>query len=199
MDLAAEAGHRGVGSMIFTYIAIGICILYCVWHYQTFNVLINYRNAIDQSWSNVEVELKRRLDLIDNLVQVVKGYSQHEAQTLEHVTKARVMQQSTQTAEGANTTEPQIKEMLGKIMAVVEAYPDIKADGQFLNLQHELTNTEDRVAIRRNAYNQTVSRYEIMRSSFPASVVASVHGFSERRFFDAHDEEIHAAPEVAFR
>ena len=179
--------------MLFTYAVILLAFATIGWYLVTYNALTNARNAVDQAWSNVEVELKRRLDLIDNLVQVVKGYSAHEASTLERTVQLRA---STTNATQAATAEPQIKQSLGQIVALAESYPDLKANQQFLSLQTELANTENRIAERRHAYNQNVSRYRLQQQEFPANLVAQAHTFAPKDFFDAPDEEIQQVPEV---
>lgn len=178
-------------------IAVTILFLaWLLWHYLTYNSLVTARNAIDQSWSNTEVELKRRLDLIVNLVEVVKGYAQHEGDTLMSVVKARGP--STTNAALATQAVPFLKDTFGKIFAIAEQYPDLKANDQFLNLQRELTNTENRIAERRHAYNQNVAFYENLRLAFPNSVVANIHDFAPRALFDAPDNLIREAVPVKF-
>lgn len=178
--------------MFLTYGVLILAVATLGWYLVTFNSLTNARNAVDQAWSNVEVELKRRFDLIDNLVQVVKGYSKHEADTLERTVQLR---SSATSAAQAASAEPQIKQSLGQIVAIAESYPDLKANEQFLNLQTELSNTENRVADRRHAYNQNVSKYRLLQQEFPASFIAQAHSFAPRDFFDAPDE-VQNVPQV---
>jgi LemA protein len=185
--------------MIFTYITLTAMLLYVLWHYQAYNRLINALNAIEQTWSNIEVELKRRLDLIDNLVQVVKGYSRHEAETLENTVKARAKNVNMHSAAEASQAEPEIKSLLGNVLAIAEDYPDLKASEQFLTLQNELTNTENRIAERRSFYNRAVSLYTNLRLTFPVSVVANLHQFTQRNFFDLPDEQARLNPVVSFK
>ena len=182
--------------MFLTWTVLGAGVVAVLWYFATYNRLVNSRYAVDQSWSNIEVELKRRLDLIENLVQVVRGYASHEADTLINVTSLRTARESATSATDANSVEAGIKSSLGKIMAIVESYPQLRADGQFLNLQTELATTENRIAERRNGYNQSVSMYRNLLQMFPSSIVAGVQGFEERAFFDAPDEEINKVPEV---
>ena len=178
--------------MFLTYAVLLVTLTVVGWYLFTFNALTNGRNAVDQAWSNVEVELKRRFDLIDNLVQVVKGYAAHEVSTLERTVQMRA---SATSASQAASAEPQIKQSLGQIVAIAESYPDLKANQQFLSLQSELANTENRIAERRHAYNQNVSRYRLQQQEFPASLIARAHAFAPKDFFDAPDE-VQNVPEV---
>ena len=175
-------------------VILGLAIL--LWHYLTYNSLISGRNAIAQSWSNTEVELKRRLDLIGSLVEVVKGYSKHEAETLLSAVAARGPAALTANASAASSSDNLIKQTLGGIFALAESYPELKANNQFLQLQHELTNTENRIAERRHAYNQNVSWYENIRLSFPNNLVAWVHQFPHSSLFDVSDVNINSAVSV---
>jgi LemA protein len=185
--------------MIFTYITIALIVVYIAWHYQSYNRLINALNASDQTWSNIEVELKRRLDLIDNLLQVVKAYSSHESETLAKVLHARAESANLKNAAAANKVEPEIKSLLGNVLAIAESYPDLKASEQFLNLQKELTNTENRIAERRNFYNQAISLYTNLRLSFPSSIIANLHSFLEKSFFDLPDQQASMPVGVKFK
>ncbi len=186
------------GNMIATFGVIIVFAVFLLWYLLSFNALISARNATEQSWSNVEVELKRRFELIQNLVEVVKGYAQHERSTLEKVTALR-QQGTTQISDAAGATgiEQQTRSSLQQLMVLAEAYPELKADSQFRNLHTELTETENRIATRRNAYNETVNIYLNLCQSFPSSFVATLHAFSEKPFFDAPDELATAAPQVS--
>lgn len=184
--------------MYLTGAVIGVGIVYLLWHYLTFNSLINARIATEHSWSNIEVELKRRIDLIDNLVQVVKGYAVYEATTLEETVRARRLSAATGEATLANETQPFVQQTLGKIFGLAESYPELKANNQFLNLQQELTTTENRIAERRLAYNQTVSGYNNRCLSFPQSFIASLHECALKSFFDLPNESEAGAPKVQF-
>lgn len=181
-----------------TGIAILLVLAYVAWHYTTYNGFVNARTGVEQSWSNVEVELKRRLDLIDNLVAVVKGYAAHEASTLEATVKARTPISMTGGALQATQSIPVLKDVIGKIFGLAEAYPDLKAAPQFLSLQEELVTTENRIAERRHAYNQTVSRYQNLKQAFPSSIVGSLHDFPNKEFFDAPDNIINEVTTVKF-
>ena len=161
-----------------------------------FNRLVAARNAVDQAWSNIEVELKRRFDLIQNLVETVKGYARHEQETFRQVTELRTRAAPFATAAAANALQPELHRAIAKIMVLVEDYPELRADENFRKLHTELTETENRIAQRRHAYNQTVNLYRNACETIPTNIVASMHGFDQRAFFDAPDELAQAAPEV---
>lgn len=178
-------------------ILISVAVLTIVYAIATYNFLIRLRNHIADAWSNVDTELKRRYDLIPNLVSAIKGYTAHERDTLEQVIKLRnaciADQGSTSHQEG---TEKQLVAAIQKMLAVVEAYPDLKADDNFMQLQNELVNTEDRIQAARRFYNGNVRDYENRRQSFPGNIVANVFGFQAKDFFNV-DPAVRAAPSIA--
>ncbi len=167
-------------------IIIGLVILY--WYYLTFNALISARTGVDQAWSNVEVQLKRRFDLIANLVSVAKGYASHEKSTLLETIQARTKGIDSSRAEKANQALPELNNSVFQLMAIAESYPDLKASEQFLTLQTELSDTENLIAERRHAYNQSVSLYQNLQLIFPSNLASMLGGFEKRIFFDAPDE-----------
>lgn len=181
-------------------IATGICIVlwlaFYLWYYLSYNHLIALKNTVTQAWAHVDVELQRRFDLIGNLVQVVKGYARHEADTLLQTVQARNAAAASATgvdpATSANRHNQQDAALLGQVMLLVERYPDLKADQQFKTLQQQLVDTENRIANRRSAYNECVSRYEIYRHTFPALLVAWAGHFDTRVFFDADEASAQA-------
>ena len=146
------------------------------------------KNTIGQSWAHIDVELQRRYDLISRLVEVVKGYARHEGETLAQTTRAR----SGISVEDANTSVRQDADLLGRIMMVVERYPELKANEQFAELQLALVETEDRIARRRSAYNECVSRYEIYRQTFPFVIVVWAGHYAPVTFFDADEQAANA-------
>lgn len=184
--------------MIYTYSILIAGALYFGWYLATYNVLASFRNAVDQTWSNIEVELNRRFDLIGNLVSVVKGYANYEKETLSEIIAAR---SGTATKTYSVAEALQLQNELGravtKLFALAESYPDLKADQQFLKLQLELTETENRIATRRTAYNATVNLYLNKKMEFPSSIIASAHSFPEKAYFDMPDELPTTAPKVA--
>ena len=157
-----------------------------------FNGLVRSRNRVDNAWSQIDVQLKRRYDLIPNLVETVKGYAAHERQTLEAVTSARAnalnAQQSGNVAQQAQA-ENALSGALKSLFAVSEAYPDLKANQNFLQLQEELTSTEDRIAYARQFYNDSVLNYNNAIQTFPRSVLAGMFNFDKREFFEGAPEE----------
>jgi len=157
-----------------------------------YNSLIRSRNRVDNAWSQIDVQLKRRYDLIPNLVETVKGYAAHERQTLEAVTQARNnalnAQQGGNVAQQAQA-ENVLSGALKSLFAVAEAYPDLKANQNFLQLQEELTSTEDRIAYARQFYNDSVLNYNNAIQTFPRSLLAGMFNFEKREFFEGAPEE----------
>ncbi len=182
--------------MPFTIAALVFCAALVGWYLWNFNALVQARNAVDQAWSNIEVELKRRLDLIGSLVETARGYAQHESQTFRDVAELRGRAQSFGTAADANAAQGELARAVRGIMVLAENYPQLRADQAFLKLQGELAETENRIATRRLAYNQTVNLYQNLCQTIPTNLVAGIHDFPPRDFFDAPDELAQQAPEV---
>jgi len=158
-----------------------------------FNRMIRLRNHTRSSWSDVDVALKRRAELVPNLVETVKGYATHEQQTIEQVTKARAESEAAHNVPAQGQAEGELSTALRRLMAVAENYPDLKASNNFLELQKQLATTEDRIAITRQVYNDTVQTYENAREQFPSSLVASLFAFKEVEFFrpdDSSDRDV---------
>lgn len=187
---------REDGRMIFTSIVCVVGAGYFLWYFQTFNALTALKNAVDQTWSNIEVELQRRFDLIGNLVSVVKAYGDYEKGTYLDVVAARAGKNQPVSVEEAVKMQQQIGAAVSKLFVLAEAYPNLKADQQYLKLQTELAETENRIAERRTAYNNTVNLYLNKRLEFPSSIIASAHKFADRIYFDLPDEKAAQAPEV---
>src|SRR3954452_6976 len=152
-----------------------------------YNGLVGLRNRVDNAWAQIDVQLKRRYDLIPNLVETVKGYAAHERQTLEAVIQARNMAMSAQGPAEQAQAENMITGALKSIFALSEAYPDLKANQSFLSLQEELTGTEGRIAYARQFYNDTVQRYNTKIQTFPTVVLAGMFHFTQREYFEAED------------
>jgi len=184
--------------MYLTLISAIFCTIVVSWYLLTFNVLVKARNSVDQAWSHIEVELKRRFDLIQNLVEVAKGYAQHERGTFESVASLRTQARAFGNAAAANQAQPELARTIGRIMVLAENYPQLRADQSFLNLQRELSETENRIAERRHAYNQTVNLYLNLLRSVPSNVVANLQEMPLREFFDAPDAEVAQPPAVKF-
>jgi LemA protein len=169
-------------------IIVGILILLILLGIATYNGMVRARNMVDQAWSGIDVQLKRRHDLIPNLVETVKGYAAHERETFQAVTDARAnaMQASGPAAAGA--AEGILSQALGRLFAVAEAYPQLRATENFQQLQAELTNTEDQIAAARRIYNGNVQSYNTKIQVFPNSLLAGVGGFTVREFFEITDQ-----------
>ena len=177
--------------MIWVIVLIVILVVLALIVVGLYNRLVRYRNRVDNAWAQVEVQLKRRWDLIPNLVETVKGYAAHERGTLEAVTEARAnainAQQSGTVGEQAQA-ENVLSGALKSLFAVAEAYPDLKANQNFLNLQEELTATEDRIAYSRQFFNDSVLSYNNAIQTFPRNLLAGMFNFEKRDFFDAEPE-----------
>lgn len=169
-----------------------------LWAIYQYNVLVKIRNVVQESWRQIDVELQRRHDLIPNLVETVKGYAKHENTTFEEVTKAR----SQAAAPGASPAEQAVHEniltqALGKLFAVAEAYPELKANANFMHLQGELTNTEDRLASSRRIYNANVRTINVKVETFPVMIIAAMFGFHREEYFEV-DDVVRDTPTVRF-
>ena len=175
----------------------GVVVIGLLWFVVVYNRFVSIRQHLKESWADVDVELKRRYELIPNLVRTVKGYASHERDVFDAITKARA-------AAIANTGDParqsgdeqRLVGRLGKLFVVAEAYPDLKADRNFLDLQEELSNTEDRIAASRRFYNGNVRELNTLRESFPSSIVASIAKVEAAGFFEVSDHAERVAPKV---
>jgi LemA protein len=183
-----------VWAIIIIVAIIVIAILVFVVQY---NGLVRLRNRIDNAWSQIDVQLQRRHDLIPNLVETVKGYAAHERETLERVVQARNQAVSAQGPAAQGQAENVLTGALRQLFAVAEAYPDLKANQNFLNLQEELTSSEDRVAYARQFYNDTVLKYNNKIQTIPSNVIAGMFNFQEREYFEG-EEEARSVPRVQF-
>jgi LemA protein len=175
--------------MTWLWIVLGIvafAVLALVWIY---NRLVILRTRVDNGWSQIDVQLRRRVDLIPNLVETVKGYATHERELFEHVTEARARSIEASGVPDQANAENQVTAGLRQLLAVVENYPDLKANENFLALQEELVGTESKIAYARQFYNDTVTKLNTLIQSFPASLVARPFGFEERPFFEIDDPE----------
>ena len=181
--------------IIITIVVIVVLVLIFV---SIYNGLVKLRNRVDNAWSQIDVQLKRRHDLIPNLVETVKGYAKHEAETLEKVVQARNMaMNATGVAETAQA-ENVLTGALKSLFALSEAYPDLKANTNFLELQEELTSTEDRVAYSRQFFNDTVLKYNNKIQTIPSNIVAGMFNFKAREFFEVEEPEARQTPKVQF-
>ncbi len=194
--MAMGAGLIGIvilGVVVVAVVAIGL------WVMGVYNGLIGARNEMKNSWSQIEVQLNRRGDLIPNLVETVKGYAKHESGTLEAVIKAR--QQAVNVSGDIQErikAENALTQTLRSLMAVAEAYPDLKANQNYLALQEELTSTENKIGFARQFYNDTVLGFNNRVEMFPGNLVAGMFQFTKGAFFEVEDEALRKAPKVSF-
>jgi len=186
--------------MIAVYIVIGIVVLVLLLFVFTYNSLVRLRNQTKNAWAQIDVQLKRRHDLIPNLVETVKGYMKFERETLEAVTNARnLAQKAIGSGVGAQSkAESELSGALSRLLAVVERYPDLKANQNFLALQEELTSTENRISFSRQYYNDSVLGYNNKIQMFPSNIVANMTGFSAGEFFEIIVAAEKEAPKVSF-
>ena len=186
--------------MIAVWIIIGIVVVLLFLFIAIYNGLVRRRNQVKNAWAQIDVQLKRRYDLIPNLMETVKGYMKHERETLEAVTKARNLAQNL-TSAGAGErgkAEGELSSALARLLAVVENYPDLKANQNFLALQEELTSTENKISFSRQYYNDSVLRYNNQTQMFPSNVIASITGFKASEFFEVTLAAEREAPKVSF-
>jgi LemA protein len=162
-----------------------------------YNRLVRLRNRTQNAWSQVDVQLRRRYDLIPNLVETVKGYASHERATFEEVTRARTAAQEARTVDEQASAENMLTAAIGRLFAVAEAYPELRASENFQQLQADLTDTEGKIAVSRQVYNDTVLTYNTAIQTIPANLVAGMLGFRARQFFETEDAT-REAPRVAF-
>ena len=163
-----------------------------------YNTLVRLRNAVKNAWSQIDVQLKRRHDLIPNLVETAKGYMKHERETFEQVTKARSRAMDAGTVGEKSKAETELSGALGQFMLVVENYPELKANENFLSLQEELTSTENKIAFSRQGYNDSVYFFNNKIQMFPSNIIANTFNFTAEEFFEIEDTAERAAPKVSF-
>jgi len=183
-----------VVAVIVIVVVVVLALLALVFLYNRF---VRLRNRVQNAWAQIEVQLKRRHDLIPNLVETVKGYAAHERGTFEAVTEARAAAQRAGTPGEAAQAEGILSQALGRLFAVAEAYPELQADENFRQLQSELAETENRIAVSRQVYNDTVLTYNNAIQTFPGVVISGPFGFTAREFFET-DEAERGAPRVDF-
>ena len=174
--------------MIVVIVVIALVVIVVLALILAYNGLVRQRNRIDNAWSQIDVQLKRRYDLIPNLVETVKGYAAHERQVFENVTQARANAINAQGPAQQGEAENVLSGALRSLFAVAEAYPELKANQNFLSLQEELTSTEDRVAYARQFYNDSVLSYNNKLQTFPRNVIAGMFSFEKREYFEGEPE-----------
>ncbi len=184
--------------MIAFLVFVLAILLLVVYPIAIYNALVRLRNQVKNAWSQIDVQLKRRHDLIPNLVETAKGYMVHERQTLEGVTEARSRAMSAQTVGEKSRAEGALSGAMGKFFLVVENYPDLKANQNFLALQEELTSTENKIAFARQNYNDQVLYFNNKIQMFPSNIIAGMMKFKEAEFFELEDQTEKAVPKVSF-
>ena len=186
--------------MTFLLVILGIIVLLAFIIIGLYNRLVALRQTCNQAWSDIEVQLKQRQDLVPQLVNTVKGYAAHEKETFEEVVRARQAAVSANSVEGQAAAEGMLSQALGKLFALAEAYPELKANQNFLQLQDELSDVENKIAAARRFYNNATQEYNTGREQFPAVLIAGPFGFEAREFFEAPEgrEALQEPVEVQF-
>ncbi len=184
--------------MIGVLIILGVVVAVVLWYFATYNRFVRLRQQVKNAWAQIDVQLKRRHDLIPNLVNTVKGYAAHERETLSAVTEARAKATSAKTPEEAIEAEGELTRALRQLMLVVENYPNLKADQHFLELMEELRTTENQIAFARQAYNDNVMIFNTAIKRIPDAIVASQMRLKEYPFWEIEEESDREVPEVKF-
>jgi len=181
--------------MLAVWILVAVVVVLVLWAVFTYNRLVTLRNRVENGWSQIDVQLRRRYDLIPNLIETVKGYAAHEREVFEHVTEARTRAMGATGVEDQANAENAITAGLGRLIAVAEAYPDLKANQNFLALQEELIGTESKIAYARQFYNDQVALLNTLIQKFPANVIAGLGHFEPKPFFEI-DEPVRGPVQV---
>jgi len=184
--------------MAIFWVLLLVVVAIAAWFILTYNGLITLRNRTDEAWSDIDVQLKRRYDLIPNLVNTVKGYATHESGVFQKVTEARSRAMGAQNPEAKAEAENALSNTLKSLFAVVEAYPELKANENFAKLQDELSDTENKIQASRRFYNGNVRDFNTKLQVFPTNMVGNVLGFKKYEFFEVANDSERAAPEVKF-
>ena len=184
--------------MLPMLILLGLIVAVVAWIVGIYNSLVGLRNQVKEAWAQVDVQLKRRFDLIPNLLETVKGYMSHERETLESVTRARAAVSGAGGIPERMQAESGLGAALGRLFAVSEGYPDLKASANFMQLQEELTSTENKISFARQFYNETVMRMNNKVQMFPSSIIAGMFNFGNETFFELEDEAQREVPKVDF-
>jgi LemA protein len=182
--------------VLWLWVLIGVLVLLALVAIYGYNRLVRLRNEVNTGWANIEVQLQRRTDLIPNLVEAVRGYAAHERAVFDEVTRARTALQQASTPGAAADANEGLTAAIGRLFAVAEAYPDLQASDNFLQLQNDLTDTEDKISAARRYYNATVMHFNTAVQSFPWLLLAKPLRFHEREFFSAQGDT--AVPQVSF-
>ena len=187
--------------MIIALVIIGIIAVVVIWLIATYNTLVKMRNRVKEAWADIDVQLKRRYNLIPNLIETVKGYAAHEKKVFTDVTEARSKAMQAEASGDVGKTLEAEKGLTGalkSLFAVAESYPDLKANQNFLDLQAQLTDTEDKIQAARRFYNGNVRDFNTKQETFPTNLIAGMFGFKKAEFFEVKEEEVRAVPKVSF-
>jgi len=184
-----------MGAFLVLVVILGIVLVFAVGIY---NGLVTLRNRADNAWAQVDVQLRRRYDLIPNLVETVKGYAKHERETFDSVTKARTQAMNATTVKDQGQAENMLAGTLKSLFAVAENYPELKANQNFLMLQEELAGTEGKIAYARQFYNDVVMKFNTKQQVFPSNIVASMFSFKEKEYFEIEEAEAKEPVKVQF-
>ena len=184
--------------MIAVFVVLGVIVLIGLWAMVTYNGLVREKNIVCEAWSGIDAQLKRRTDLIPNLVETVKGYATHERTTFDELTRLRTAGSAAATPADRAQAEQAISAALGRVMAVAEAYPDLKASANFQALQAQLASVEDEMQLARRYYNGAVRNFNVTIEQIPSNVIASLGGFKPAPFFELEDPAERAVPRVSF-
>lgn len=186
-----------MNTLITVIIIIAIVAIIVGWFIHAYNSLVRTRNMVDNGWAQIDVQLKQRADLIPNLVETVKGYASHESQTFERVTAARAAAANATTVEQRAVAENEVSRALVNVLATAEAYPELKANQNFLDLQAQLKDLEAKIAYARQFYNDVVLKYNNQLQTFPSNIVAGMFHFEQRQYFKAEEAD-RTVPTVSF-
>jgi len=192
IDLREEEG------MTILWVILAVLVFVLVWGIAIYNTLVQLRQNVKNGWSQIDVQLKRRHDLIPNLVETAKGYLKHEHKTLEDVIKARQMAVDAKTLNGKQQAENMLTSTLRSLFAVSENYPDLKADKQMIKVHEEITSTENKIAFARQYYNDEINRLNTTIQSFPDNLIANAFKFEQKEYFEIENPVEKKAPEVKF-
>lgn len=182
---------------VWLIVVIAIIVIILLWFVITYNSLVGLRNRVKDQWAQIDVQLKRRADLIPNLVETVKGYAKHEKSTFEEVVKARNAINNASTKEEEMKANGELSQVVSRLFALAESYPELKANQNFIGLQNDLTEAEDKISLMRQFYNDTVLSYNNKVQTIPSNIVANLCHFKEETFFKV-DEKDREVPKVSF-
>jgi len=186
------------GDFMFPWVIGGIVLVLAVWLMSLYNKFIALKNKTEEAFSTMDVYLKKRYDLIPNLVETVKGYAKHESVTLEKIVQARNLAVQARTPEEKIAQEKQVQGMLGNVFAIAESYPDLKANSNFIDLQKQLQRMEEEIANARKYYNGVVNTYNILCESFPSNIIANMFNFTKKPLYVVEQESHRESVKVSF-